>query len=160
MCMAEVPRPKGRNGEDLTTEELISAAAEREATALAIFGIRGGSLGLLADYLRQGYELNETIRKALIDAIEGSLFNGFYKPLRLQAKGRVGRRKLDSSTARFHRQLKIYQTYLAELPRCNGDTESAISATGEKFGVRRTTVTNAVTTVRQRLKESQTHNLP
>jgi hypothetical protein len=143
--MAEMLRPKGRNGEDLTTEELISAAAEMEATALAIFGLRGGSLGLLADYLRQGYELNETIRKALIDAIEGSLFNGFYKPLQLHVKGRVGRRKLDTARDSLSRQLELYLQYKAELPKCNGDTESAISATGEKFGVKRTTVTNALT---------------
>jgi hypothetical protein len=160
MGMADVPRRKGRRGEDLATDEEISAAPEMEATAIARYGLRCGRLDLLADYLRQGYNLNDHIRGALIEAIEGNLFDGFYKPLRLQAKGRIGRRKLDSSTARFHRQLEIYQRYLAELPRCNGDTESAISATGEKFGVRRTTVTNAVTAVRQRLKVSQTDNLP
>jgi hypothetical protein len=146
--MTEKPKLDLEIANEAPTEPVDSAEAVSDAATMAIYGMWAGDLGPLRDYLLAGYPLVDFLRHQLLLAIDGQLAHGFYKPLKLEAKGKVGSKTPFTETRALSRALEISDYFEAELPKWGGKAEAAIAATKEQFDVSRTTVTNALRAVR------------
>ena len=114
-----------------------------EAAMSAIYGLWDGDLRPLTEYLKACYRLSDLVRRELVAALQGKLAGGFYKPLRLQASGKVGSKTPSTELKALFRQLQLYDYSESQMALYNGNVEAVIAATMEAFGVSRSTVTNA-----------------